>query len=519
VDSDGDTHNESVDCDDSNPAVHPDAAEVCNGIDDDCDGAIDEGLPVYSSWVDGDGDGYGDPEAPKVETCDEQGRVVLAADCDDADPGIHAFAAEDCNNGVDDDCDGRTDCEDWECAWSEPEQCEPTPSHLDREGTVATAAAVHRVDIEGDLPLVRAAVPNPFRPVEHFVSGRVNVLIGQFNHGFVSVEPSESISTLVATRAAVLRGVGLLTAVAWTARGVEGFVDDFDERGLENYGDLSRFFVDPDAPTITEFERVAELPDRAVHDYNTECLHPLDASRCEALLRTRGDEDGVHFDVWRSGDDVFVNEAFVPWPSFGYASGTWYLSPADSSVVVVPGDDGVMLVDTANEYATIEVPFTHGISRRHLGFAQMGLDAAAVQWDLDREVDPHVIRIAAIELDGSVEELEIPVPPGMVEPPFPGLGPGRIIRGGQQMGDTDGDGHPEVLVDVHWPNLLDGGSDAGFTATTLLELDIEARSSRLESMFLELFIHSLERPYDWNGDGIDDITISHEDTMYLFFMR
>ena len=519
VDSDGDTHNESVDCDDSNPAVHPDAAEVCNGIDDDCDGAIDEGLPVYSSWVDGDGDGYGDPEAPKVETCDEQGRVVLAADCDDADPGIHAFAAEDCNNGVDDDCDGRTDCEDWECAWSEPEQCEPAPSNRDREGTTTTAAATHRIDVEGLMPPIRTAVVNPNAPDEHFVFGRVNVLNGQFNHGFVRIEPTRSSGSLQSADAAILRGKGLVTAVRWHDDGVEGVVDDFYERGFGLVGDLARFHVRIDEPSQIAFETIAELPDRDIHDYNTGCLHPVEASPCEAVLRTRGEEDGVHFDVWQAGNDTFATEAVVPWASFGGQSAEWYLSPANPFVVVLPDEDGVILVDTENGYAAVEAPFTYRLTQRDIGFVHMGLDAAAVRWGMDRDVEPYAIRIAAVELDGSVEEIEVPIPSGMVEPPFAGLGPGRITQARQQMGDTDGDALPEVLVHIQWPNVLDSGADEAFECSALLELDLDARTSRIESVFLNGRFGSFMGPHDWNGDGIDDVTISEDHAMHLFFMR
>lgn len=44
IDQDGDGYPAEVDCDDMNPVIHPGAAEVMNGIDDDCDGTIDEGL-------------------------------------------------------------------------------------------------------------------------------------------------------------------------------------------------------------------------------------------------------------------------------------------------------------------------------------------------------------------------------------------------------------------------------------------------------------------------------------------
>ena len=51
------------DCDDADPNVHPGAAEICDGIDQNCNGEIDEGEPADGTlyFVDADGDGYGDP--------------------------------------------------------------------------------------------------------------------------------------------------------------------------------------------------------------------------------------------------------------------------------------------------------------------------------------------------------------------------------------------------------------------------------------------------------------------------
>ena len=47
------------DCDDANAAIFPGAKETCNGLDDDCDGLVDQGLPAGPSWPDADGDGFG----------------------------------------------------------------------------------------------------------------------------------------------------------------------------------------------------------------------------------------------------------------------------------------------------------------------------------------------------------------------------------------------------------------------------------------------------------------------------
>ncbi len=95
------------DCDDANPDVHPGADEVCNGIDDNCDGAVDDGLG--GTWyADSDSDAYGDPENV-VEGCDPgDGYVEVAGDCDDSDAEVNPDALEVCNER-DDNCDGVVD--------------------------------------------------------------------------------------------------------------------------------------------------------------------------------------------------------------------------------------------------------------------------------------------------------------------------------------------------------------------------------------------------------------------------
>lgn len=83
------------DCDDTNPALHPGAEEVCNGgTDDDCDPTTDENL-------DGDGDG--------ISICD--------GDCDDTSPDAHPGGDESiaCEDELDNDCDGLIDHEDPDC--------------------------------------------------------------------------------------------------------------------------------------------------------------------------------------------------------------------------------------------------------------------------------------------------------------------------------------------------------------------------------------------------------------------
>jgi hypothetical protein len=99
------------DCDDAEAGAYPGAPELCgNGIDDNCNGQIDEQNAVgcVEHYIDGDGDGFGagDP----VCTCGPIGpyQVTKDGDCDDSDPLRSPAAVESCN-ALDDDCDGKAD--------------------------------------------------------------------------------------------------------------------------------------------------------------------------------------------------------------------------------------------------------------------------------------------------------------------------------------------------------------------------------------------------------------------------
>ena len=98
---------DNSDCDDSNPNVNPNALDICNGFDDDCDGLIDED-PQSIFYADLDGDGFGDPNAPTAACAAPADHVADNSDCDDTDPNVNPNAVDICNN-IDDDCDGLID--------------------------------------------------------------------------------------------------------------------------------------------------------------------------------------------------------------------------------------------------------------------------------------------------------------------------------------------------------------------------------------------------------------------------
>lgn len=99
----------NLDCNDSNAAINPGAIEICDGIDNDCNGLVDE-LQIYTYYKDNDGDGYGDI-AFSLDTCltsAPAGYVINKLDCDDNNPEVHPGSTEICD-GLDNDCNGQID--------------------------------------------------------------------------------------------------------------------------------------------------------------------------------------------------------------------------------------------------------------------------------------------------------------------------------------------------------------------------------------------------------------------------
>jgi hypothetical protein len=106
---------EHQDCDDSNPIQNPSQVEVCDGIDNDCDGEIDgsddDVLPDRIWYIDEDGDGHGsnNTNIDTIASCEEpEGYAGVNDDCNDSEESVHPGALELCD-GIDQNCNIQVD--------------------------------------------------------------------------------------------------------------------------------------------------------------------------------------------------------------------------------------------------------------------------------------------------------------------------------------------------------------------------------------------------------------------------
>ena len=106
-----DTSVDNTDCDDSDATINPNVIEICDDIDNNCDGLIDgsDAADLQPFFPDGDQDGYGDGSATAEYHCEAPSDYTSnASDCNDQLPNVNPAGTESCVTDYDDDCDGDT---------------------------------------------------------------------------------------------------------------------------------------------------------------------------------------------------------------------------------------------------------------------------------------------------------------------------------------------------------------------------------------------------------------------------
>jgi len=179
------------DCNDSDPEVNVGADEVCNAVDDDCDGQTDEddvcGITQYYCDLDSDlhtaavASGSCDTANCVPEGCD----VQPGEDCDDDNPAANPDAEEDCDTPFDDDCDGQSDEEDaLNCTVYHRDLDEDGFGHTDDYKCLCAPNDLYDVTVPDDTDCNDNNL-NIFPGAEEVCNGMDDNCEGQTDEGFV----------------------------------------------------------------------------------------------------------------------------------------------------------------------------------------------------------------------------------------------------------------------------------------------------------------------------------------------
>lgn len=153
---------DSTDCDDSDSTSYPGAIEVCDGVDNNCDNSIDEGLNQTLYYEDADLDGFG--STASILTCEVLGAgfSLDSTDCDDSDSTIHPGANEILNNAIDENCDGVDNYAGLNEAQWVSFNLVPNPAHnsFQISTQLTTAFVLEVMDLKGTLLFTSNNVAN-----------------------------------------------------------------------------------------------------------------------------------------------------------------------------------------------------------------------------------------------------------------------------------------------------------------------------------------------------------------------
>lgn len=96
----------NIDCDDINGVVYLGVMEICDGVDNNCDGNVDEGFLMVIYYQDVDSDGFGNFVVIVINCMQLVGYVFDNIDCNDNDNNVYLGVIDIFGNGIDENCDG-----------------------------------------------------------------------------------------------------------------------------------------------------------------------------------------------------------------------------------------------------------------------------------------------------------------------------------------------------------------------------------------------------------------------------
>jgi len=515
------------DCDDGDADVHPDAVERCDGLDEDCDGSIDDvDAEGGSAWyTDADGDGAGDPDAPLYACTQPEDSAEDATDCDDGDPEIHPGVAEVCD-GVDQDCDGEIDDSALDVTTWYADRDEDGYGD-DDDTTAACQAPSGAVDVGGDCDDGDADIHPGATEVCSEEDHNCDGVPGQEDRDEDGVEGCAGDCDDA--------DAGVYPDAPETCDGIDddcdGLVDD-DDPGLLT-SDLTRYYPDADGDLYGDSSSAGEqacvAPTGTVTDH-ADCDDgdaDINPDAYEVCSTTADDDcDGDTSDCALTLDDELL--------VFSGADSAEEAGAALSASIDIDGDGlDDLVVSSPGRYAQKGAVYV--VTGATSADTDLG---AATTWKGNDSADRAGSALAAADLDRDGYGDVVVGAPGagqvylLTDPRAGGglSGAGTVISGDSDgsfgatlaLGDLDGDGQPDVAVgmpDADTTGALGvtvtgvGGVEVYFGAFTgdLSDSDASVTNADETDGHLGRAIAAV----DADGDGQDELVVSGLDTDLL----